>query len=200
LAIIYETVDRFRSPELLPGKTIAIIAGIGIVVNTLSALLFLRNKERDINVKSALTHLTSDALISFAVVAGGITMHYTHWYYIDTLLSILIAIIIIIGIWRLLKNSINLSLYGVPHNVDINDVKAILNNVKGGINVHYIHVWGISTSMNALTAHIVVDDTTDTTGIEKIKDTIKLELKNANIPSATLEFEPMNNICKDELS
>ncbi|HRI20526.1 MAG TPA: cation diffusion facilitator family transporter [Panacibacter sp.] len=199
-AIIYETLHRFRNPEPLPGETIAIVAAIGIAINTISALLFWRNRERDINVKSAFTHLTSDALVSFAVVAGGITMYYKNWYFIDAVLSILIAVIIIISTWRLLKNSVRLSLYGIPHHVDINAVKAIINDTRGVINVHHIHIWGLSTSMNALTAHIVVEDGMETTNIEKVKETIKLGLKHANIHHATLEFEPMSNICKDDLT
>lgn len=197
-AIGYEALHRFINPEPLPGNTIAIVAGIGILINTITALMFLRDKEKDINIKSAYLHLMSDALVSVALVVGGIIIHYTNWYWIDPLLGAIVAVVILFSTWGLLRSSLRLSLDGVPDNVDINNIKAILKNAQSVINVHHIHVWGLSTTMNALTAHVVVSDTTDITVIEAIKHSLKHELEHANIHHATLEFERMSDICVDD--
>ena len=118
-AIGYEAIFRFQNPQPLPGIIIAIIAAIGIVINGVSAFMFFRDRESDINVKAAFLHLASDALVSLGLVFGGIIIYYTHLYWIDPLLSLIICGVIIVSTWGLLKNSLRLSLDGVPDNVDI---------------------------------------------------------------------------------
>ena len=113
-AIGYAAVFRFQNPEQLPGMTIAIIAAIGIFINGGSAFMFFRDKEKDLNVKSAFIHLASDALVSTGLVVGGIIIYFTHWYWIDPLLSIIICLVIIASTWMLIKESMRLSLDAVP--------------------------------------------------------------------------------------
>ena len=122
-AIGYEAVLRFGHPEPLPGVTIAVIAAVGIVINGVSAFLFFRDKESDINVKAAFLHLASDALVSLGLVAGGVIIYYTNLYWIDPLLSILICVVIIASTWGLLRDSLRLSLDGVPSDIDLNKIK-----------------------------------------------------------------------------
>ena len=149
-AIGYEAIFRFKNPQPLPGTTIAIIAGIGILINGVSAFMFFRDKESDINVKAAFLHLASDALVSLGLVIGGIIIFYTHLYWIDPLLSIIICIVIIVNTWSLLKDSLRLSLDGVPDNVNIQKVKEEILKTNGVKDFHHIHIWAISTTQQGI--------------------------------------------------
>ncbi len=157
-AIGYEAIFRFQNPQPLPRKTIAIIAAIGIVVNGYSAFMFFRDKDKDINVKSAFLHLASDALVSLGLVIGGIIIYYTKLYWIDPLLSIIICGVIIASTWSLLKDSLRLSLDGLPDNVDLQKLKEIVIKMEGVINFHHLHIRAISTTQNAMTAHLVISN------------------------------------------
>lgn len=194
-AIIYEAAHRFLNPEPMPGGVIAIVAGIGIVINSVTALLFFREKDRDLNVKSAYLHLLSDALVSVALVAGGIVIFYTGWYWIDSALSILVAIVILVGTWRLLKDSLRLSLDGVPVNIELNKLRGAALKVAGVIDLHHIHVWALSTTENALTAHLVLAENATIDEEQKIKRELKHELLHQNIHHITLETEREGQPC-----
>lgn len=195
-AIGYEAIFRFRHPQPLPGITIAIIAAIGIVINGISAFMFFRDKDRDINVKSAFLHLASDALVSLGLVAGGIIIYYTNLYWIDPLLSIIICLVIIVSTWSLLKDSLRLSLDGVPDNVDLNKVKDEVLKTDGVKDFHHLHIWAMSTTENALTGHLVIDNSISKDRISTIKDQIKHELLHMNIQHITLETEFENDNCE----
>jgi cobalt-zinc-cadmium efflux system protein len=194
-AIGYEAIFRFKNPEPLPGTTIAIIAAIGIVINGVSAFMFFRDKESDINVKAAFLHLASDAVVSLGLVVGGIIIYYTHFYWVDPLLSIIICLVIIVSTWNLLKNSLRLSLDGVPDNVNLQKVKLSVTQMDGVIDFHHIHIWAISTTQNALTGHLVLSEKLKNIEISKIKDQIKHELAHLNIQHSTLETEFENENC-----
>jgi len=195
-AIGYEAIFRFKNPQPLPGTTIAIIAGIGILINGVSAFMFFRDKESDINVKAAFLHLASDALVSLGLVIGGIIIFYTHLYWIDPLLSIIICLVIIVNTWSLLKDSLRLSLDGVPDNVNIQKVKEEILKTNGVKDFHHIHIWAISTTQNALTGHLVVSETLTNLEIAKIKDKLKHQLDHLNIQHTTLETEFENEKCE----
>ncbi len=195
-AIAYEAIHRLLNPEPLPGYTIAIVAGIGIAINSFTAILFLKDKEKDINIKSAYLHLMSDALVSLGLVIAGIIIHYTNWYWLDPVFSIIIVIIILMGTWRLLKHSLRLSLDGVPPNVDLQKVKNKALKVKGVVEIHHIHIWAISTTENALTAHVVVADNQSMREIESIKKQLKHEFQHQNIHHVTLETETNITPCE----
>src|SRR5579871_4050838 len=185
-AIGYEAFHRILSPEPLPGKTISIVAAIGILINALTALLFLRSKDNDLNVRSAFLHLLSDAIVSAGLVVGGIIIFYTQLFWIDALLSLVIAVVILLSTWQLLRDSLRLSLDGVPEGINLQDVKQNVSKLNGVKDFHHIHIWAISTNENALTAHLVVDKDTDMSSIEKIKHDVKHELQHLNIQHATL--------------
>lgn len=198
--IAFEAIHKSFSadPEPLPGVTIAIVAGIGIVINSVTALLFFREKEKDINIKSAYLHLMSDAFVSAGIVLGGIIIFYTNWFWIDNILSIVIALIILLSTWKLLKESLRLSLDGVPENIRMDDIKAMALNVNGVMNIHHIHIWAISSTENAMTAHLVLTKNVTQDQEQKIKHILKHELEHKNIQHITLETEREDESCKTE--
>jgi cobalt-zinc-cadmium efflux system protein len=195
-AIVYEAAHRFLNPEPLPGKIIAIVAAIGIIINATTALLFFREKEKDLNIKSAYLHLLSDAIVSVGIVIGGIVIYYTNYFWIDAVLSIIIALVILLSTWNLLKQSLRLSLDAVPENITVEKVKQEAEKIAGVKNIHHIHLWAISTTRNALTAHIVVDKNNSLVQIENIKQQVKHTLEHLNIHHATLEVEPDEENCE----
>jgi cobalt-zinc-cadmium efflux system protein len=198
-AIIYEAAHRFLNPEPIAGITIAIVAGIGIVINSVTALMFLRVKDKDMNIKSAYLHLMSDAVVSLGLVIGGVIMFYTNWFWIDSLLSIIIAIVILLSTWRLLKDSLRLSLDGVPEGIKIDDIKATAIKIIGVKDFHHIHIWAISTTENALTAHLVLQHETTTEQEQKIKQELKHALEHKNIHHVTIETERVTEHCETEV-
>lgn len=196
-AIGYEAVFRFGNPQPLPGKIISIIAAIGIVINGVSAFMFFRDKEKDINVKAAFVHLAADALVSLGLVAGGLIIFFTHWYWIDPLLSIIICLVIIASTWSLLRDSLRLSLDGVPNNVDLQTIKEAVLKTAGVKDFHHLHVWAISTTQNAMTGHVVVSTELSNEQVSQLKHTIKHQLEHLNIQHATLETE--TETCSQEV-
>ena len=194
----YEAVQRLLKPEATDGSTVAMVAGIGIVVNTLSALLFLRDKDHDMNVRGAYLHMASDAIVSAGVVVAGIIIYYTHLYWLDSVVSLVIMVVILYGTWSLLTDSLRLSLDAVPRNVDIDKVKSGLMNVPGITGIHHIHVWALSTTTNALTAHVVIDEKLSALEEQQLKEKVKHQLEHQNIQHATLETERGNLACKNE--
>ena len=195
-AIAYESIHRFFNPEPLPGKVIAIVAGVGIVINSITAMLFMKNKEHDLNVKGAYLHLMSDALVSAALVVGGIIISFTHWYWLDPLFSMIVAAIILISTWGLLKDSLRLSLDGVPKDIDLEQIKKQASKVPGVKDVHHVHVWAISTNENAMTCHVVIDASVNARQIKGIKDNLKHTLQHLNIQHTTIETEFPEDNCE----
>ncbi len=197
-AIGYESVIRFQHPEQLSGKIVAAIAIIGILINGTSAFLFFREKDKDINIRSAFLHLFSDTLVSMGLVVGGILIYYTHFYWIDSLLSILICLVIVWSTWNLLRNSLHLSMDGVPTDVDMEKIIAAVQDVEGVESVHHLHVWAISTQENALTGHLVVSSTCSSKEINSTRQAVKRRLLTLKINHSTLEIESGEQPCGDE--
>jgi cobalt-zinc-cadmium efflux system protein len=195
-AILYESIQRLITPEPLPGRTISIVAAVGILINGLTALLFFRGRENDLNIRSAFLHLMADAAVSAALVVGGLVIYYTSWYWIDPLLGIAVAMAIVYSTWKLLSDSLRLSLDGVPKGIDLRKVKADVEKIRGVKDFHHIHIWAISTQENALTGHVVLDQKIGIEEQEKIKEEIKHQLLHANIQHATLETETETMACE----
>ena len=195
-AILYEAAHRIMNPEPIPGFTIAIVSGVGIIINVVSALFFLRDKDKDLNIKSAYLHLMSDAVISFGLVIGGIIIYFTNWFWIDSLLSVIVAVVILVATWQLFKDSVRLSLDGVPHDIDFDIIKATAMKVEGVKGFHHIHIWAISTTENALTAHLVLSSDVTHEQEQNIKHKLKHELEHKNIQHITLETERENEPCE----
>jgi cobalt-zinc-cadmium efflux system protein len=140
----------------------------------------------------------SDAIVSLGIVIGGIVILYTDWYWVDSILSVIVAIVILLGTWRLLKDSLRLSLDGVPENIKLDDIKITALKVPGIKEIHHIHIWAISTTENAMTAHLVLDQNVSTEQEQQIKHKLKHELEHTNIHHVTLETERENGICTAE--
>lgn len=188
-AIIYEAFGRLFQPQQLPGISIAIVAAIGIVINAVSAWLFSKNKEHDINVKSAYLHLLADAAISAGVAVAGLVIYYTGWFWLDAVVSIVIAIVILISTWGLLKDSLRLSLEGVPSDIDLEKVRQAALSISGVQDFYHVHVWALSSTENALTGHLVLSSDITMEQIQHIKNELKHRLQHQNISHVTLETE-----------
>jgi cobalt-zinc-cadmium efflux system protein len=158
-AILWEAVHRLREPESVAGSTVIAVATIGVVINTLTALLFLRG-QRDANVRGAYLHMVADAAVSAGVVAAGIAILATGLTWIDPVVSMLVAVVIVAGTWGLFREAIDLALDAVPRGLDPAALTAALAAIPGVAEVHDLHVWGASTSETSLTAHLVVPDAT----------------------------------------
>jgi len=143
-------------------------------------------------------HLASDALVSLALVIGGIIIYYTGFFRIDAILSLIVATVIIGSTWRLLRDSLRLSLDGVPADIDIDAVRDTIKKVNGVKDIHHIHIWAISTTVNALTAHLVIDDSINNASETAIKKKIRHDLSHLNIKHATLETERLGEACDTE--
>jgi cobalt-zinc-cadmium efflux system protein len=193
--IIKEAIERFANPPEITGTSIILVASIGVIINSISAYLFYKDQKSDINIKGAFIHLLVDALVSVGVVISGIVIYYTGWNIIDPLISIGIAIVIIFSTWKLLFESIRLTLGGVPKDIDIDKITKLISEINGVKDVHHIHIWAISSSMNALTAHIKVDPGQGKTW-NRIKELIKTKLAESNIAHTTLELETDDINCK----
>jgi cobalt-zinc-cadmium efflux system protein len=193
-AIAWEGVHKILNPSPLSGITIMWVALMGVVINFVSALLFKRNQKEDLNIKAAYWHLMADALVSFGVVISGIVIQYTNYYALDGIMAIVIAIVVLFSSWSLFKDSAIAILDGVPNTINTEEIAVHLLEVKGVISVHHIHIWGISTNENALTAHVVVDNLQK---LPQIKASLKEELEEHNINHSTLEFEIVEENCTE---
>jgi cobalt-zinc-cadmium efflux system protein len=152
--ISIEAFRKFIYPQPTEGKAMMLVAGIGVVVNALTAIFFFKGKENDLNIKSAFLHMAADAGVSLGVVLAGLIIIFTGWMWIDPLISILILGVITIGTWGVLRKSLLLSMDAVPEHIDTENVRNYLQNLPGVTDVHHIHIWAMSTTEYALTAHL----------------------------------------------
>ncbi|MDQ3845376.1 MAG: cation diffusion facilitator family transporter [Bacteroidota bacterium] len=185
----YESIHRLTRPQAVEGDVIAWVAGLGIIINSTSAFLFFKNRNKDLNIKSAYLHLLADALVSIGVVIAGIIIFYTGWYYIDPLIGIVVMVIILISTWSLLKDSFMMAVDAVPAHINVDEIKEIFMKVKDVIAVHHLHIWSLSTTENALTAHVAVNDHLDFNDKLAVVRDIKHQLKHAGIQHSTIELD-----------
>ena len=197
LVIGYQAIIRFFNPVEVNSISVIIMASIGIVINALSAFLFFREKNIDLNIKSAYLHLIADALVSLGVVVGGVIIYFTDLFWIDSVVSIIIAIIILYSTWELLKDSLMMALDAVPENVDIEKVTETILQTGNVQSLHHLHIWALSTTENALTVHIILKNTLDLNNSFELKEKLKHKLQELNISHATIEFETETDNCKD---
>jgi cobalt-zinc-cadmium efflux system protein len=155
-AIAMEAIDRFSQPPAVAGLTVSIVAAVGIVINGLSAWLLMRGSKEDLNIRGAYLHMAADAAVSLAVVIAGVAMFYTGWFMIDPIISLMIVIVIVVGTWSLLRDSMQLALSAVPANIDALAIDAYLRQLDGVTEIHDLHIWGLSTTESALTVHLVM--------------------------------------------
>lgn len=154
-AISWEAIRRLQHPSPVDATVIIWIAALGILINGASALLFLRGREHDINVRGAFAHLAADALIAAGVVVSGLAIRLTNWLWLDPVVSVAIGIVVAIGTWSLFRESVNLAMDAVPEHIDAAEVEQYLASIPGVTAVHDLHIWAMSTTETALTAHLV---------------------------------------------
>ena len=185
--ITYESIAKLLNPQPVHEMTVIIVAAIGIVINLGTALLSIRGSKDDLNIKGAFLHLASDALVSVGVVIAGVIIIASGWLWVDPLAGLLIVVTILLGSWGLLRDSVNLILDAVPHDVDHKAVKTYLAQLPGVTAVHDLHIWGLSTKETALTAHLVIPDAqTDDNFLQTICHDLK---RNFKINHPTIQIE-----------
>lgn len=155
-AIGLEAIQRFSQPPAVAGTTVMVVAAIGIIVNGLSAWLFMKGSAGDLNIRGAYLHLAADAVVSLGVVVAGLVMLFTGWYWLDPTMGLVIVAVILIGTWRLLRESLHLAMNAVPPHIDLPAVAAYLRSIPGVADIHDLHIWGMSTTESALTVHLVM--------------------------------------------
>ncbi len=195
----YESISRLVHPELVNGIAIAWVAGAGILVNGVTAMLFFKNRRSDLNIKSAYLHMASDALVSVGVVAGGIAISYTGWYWIDPVIGLIIMVVILVGTWSLLSDSFKLSVDAVPADISLEEIKTLIASQPDVLEAHHIHIWALSTKENALTAHISLNERLNFDEKMKLVKNLKHELMHHKIHHSTIEIEnELSNCGKDD--
>jgi cobalt-zinc-cadmium efflux system protein len=155
-SLLWEAAHRLYTPAPTEGFTIIVVSGIGVVINSLTAALFMAGSKHDLNIRSAFLHMAADALVSFGVMAAGVLYLWQGWVWLDPATSIVIALIIIAGTWGLFRQSLHLLFDGVPEGIDLAAVDTWLRHQPGVTGVHDLHVWAMSTTGIALTAHLVM--------------------------------------------
>lgn len=193
-AILVESVGKLLHPEAVDGDAIAWVAAAGVVVNGVTAWLFMRDKERDMNVKGAFLHMAADTLVSVGVVISGIVIHFTGWYVLDPVIGILIALIIAWSTRSLLVESTRMSIDGVPSTVGMKALEKALAEVEGVECIHHLHVWPLSTTENAMTVHVAIADLSK---LGAIVSEIKHAAKHYGVTHSTVEVETGPSMCSE---
>ena len=157
-AIAWEALHRFTAPAPVEGMTVSVVAAIGVVINGFSAWLFMAGSKGDLNIRGAYLHMAADAAISLGVVISGLVIMGTGWTWLDPAVSLVIVLVIVLGTWSLLRQSLRLALAAVPDSVDAAQVDRFLAQQPGVASVHDLHIWAVSTTETALTAHLVMPD------------------------------------------
>ncbi len=173
IAIAWDAAGKFKNPEPVAGTQIMIVAGIGVLINTFTALLFIRGQKDDLNIKGAFLHMAADAGVSFGVVVAGLLINLTGIQWIDPVMSFLIIVVIIWGTWRLFTDSINLALDAVPKHIKIEDVRAYILSIDGVEDIHDLHIWAMSTTQVALTAHLIMPEGYEEKFVANLKEYLK---------------------------
>ncbi len=156
--ITWEAIGRFFDPKPVEGMTVIIVAAIGVVINTVTALLFVSGQKHDLNIRGAFLHMAADAGVSLGVVVAGIIIMATGWLMIDPLISLFIVAVILVGTWSLLRDSMNLAIDSVPEGIDMAGIKQYLSGLENVSQIHDLHVWPMSTTQVALSVHLIVGD------------------------------------------
>jgi cobalt-zinc-cadmium efflux system protein len=191
--IAVEGVRRIFEPAAVASSTVIWVAALGIAINGATALLFMRGRHHDLNIRGAYLHMMADAGVSFGVVIAALLIMLTGWLWVDPAISLCIAAIILVSGWGLAKDSVNLALDGVPNGIDLAQVRAFLGNLEGVTEVHDLHIWAMSTNETALTAHLVRPRGYEDSFLHEVCDQLAHRF---NIHHATLQVEAGNDVCK----
>lgn len=191
--IAWEAIRRFGEPAEVAGMTVIVVASIGVLINGVTMLLFVKGQKGDLNIRGAFLHMAADTVVSVGVVVAGVLIIATGADWIDPVVSLVIAVIIFIGTWQLLKDSIGLAIDAVPRNINPADVTAALSRLPGVESAHHLHIWALSTTENALTVHLVKPDSGDDD--ELIQQANRMLAHDFNIAHVTIQWERTHNQC-----
>lgn len=191
--IVAESIHKFSHPVAVDGTVVSWTAAVGIVVNGLTAWLLMRQQKGDLNVRGAFLHMAADTLVSLGVVVSGFVIQQTGCVLVDPVVSLVISVVILVSTWRLLKESVSLSLDGVPSSLSKGEVCDLLRNLPHIEDIHHVHIWAISTTEVALTAHIVLGNMEY---MESVKDDVRRTLAAKGIAHCTLEMELSGCDCR----
>lgn len=178
--ITWEAIGRFFDQKPVEGMTVIVVAAIGVVINTITALLFVSGQKHDLNIRGAFLHMAADAGVSFGVVVAGVIIMVTGWLLVDPLISLLIVAVILVGTWSLLRDSMDLAIDSVPKGIDIAGIKRYLTSLETVSQIHDLHVWALSTTEVALSVHLIIDDDSSDDGFlpklqEQLHDRFSIE-------------------------
>jgi cobalt-zinc-cadmium efflux system protein len=191
--IVVEAINRLYAPSAVAGWTVVMVAALGVVINGGTALLFMRGRHGDLNVRGAYLHMVADAGVSLGVVFAALVIMQTGWLWLDPAISLVIAAVVFWSGWGLARDSVNLALDGVPRGIVLADVRDYLGGLEGVSEVHDLHVWAMSTNETALTAHLVRPGGHDDAFLNHVCEELAHRF---NIQHATLQVEVSGDVCK----
>jgi len=195
-AIGWEAWQRLSHPSFVSGLGVAVVAFAGLLINGVSAWLFHRDQEHDLNARGAYLHLLADAAVSLGVMVTGIGIYYSGWKWLDPAVSFAIIAVILWGTWGLLRDSLRLSLDGVPPGISLQEIEQKALTIDGVAGIHHLHVWAMSTTQNALTAHLVLrEDHATPERSSAVKHKFRHVLEHLKVQHATLETECVSVGC-----
>ena len=201
-SLAWEAAHRFQTPASVDAATVMVVAGVGVVINSITAWLFLAGSNGDLNIRGAFLHMAADALVSVGVVVAGALYLWQGWAWIDPVVSLLIALVVVLGTLSLFRRSLHLLFDGVPDGIELSQVSQCLLDIDGVLDVHDLHVWAMSTAENALTAHLVVaKDTADRDvilqlALDELHKRFELRHVSLQIESQTFSSHcPLNKAC-----
>ena len=184
--IIIESIRRIQHPDPIDGAMVSWTAAVGIIVNGLTAWMLMKDQKHDLNIRGAFLHMAADTLVSLGVVIAGIIISLTGFVLIDPIISLVIAAVILVSTCRMLRESLSLSIDGVPEDIDVDRLKSEIENLPHVKSLHHIHVWALSTTLNAMTAHVVIDSRDNETSTLAA---ITALAHDAGINHPTIQFE-----------
>ena len=191
--IAVEAINRIQAPADVAGWTVVLVAALGVVVNGATALLFMRGRHGDLNIRGAYLHMAADAAVSFGVVVAAFVIMLTGWLWVDPGISLCIAAVVLASGWGLASDSVNLVLDGVPKGIELAEVKDYLGQLQGVTEVHDLHIWAMSTNETALTAHLVRPGGYEDSFLHGVCEELSHRFK---IQHATLQIEAGSDVCK----
>lgn len=195
-AILVESIGKLIHPAVVDGDAIAWVAAAGVIVNGVTAWLFVRDKGRDLNIKGAFLHMAADTLVSIGVVVSGVVIHFTDWYILDPIVGIAIALVIAWSTKDLLVESTRMSIDAVPESVDMSGLESAITSVDGVESIHHLHVWPLSTTENAMTVHAVIGDVSR---LNRVISDIKARARQYGVSHTTVEAESKDAHCNDHV-
>ena len=191
--IAVEAINRIAEPASVAGGTVIVVAALGIAVNGATALLFMRGRHGDLNIRGAFLHMAADAAVSLGVVAAACVIMLTGWQWVDPAISLSIAAIVLASGWGLARDSVNLALDGVPKGIELSGVRDYLGGLEGVTEVHDLHIWAMSTNETALTAHLVRPGGYEDSFLHGVCEQLSHRF---NIQHATLQIEAGSDVCR----